>query len=309
MRTKLVLAVLVLSASLLCLTSCIVDIGDWERFNSDFHYSYPLKSTGRLTAETFNGSIEVSGWDQDTVDISGTKYGPSQAEADNLKVNIDHSPDSVSIRIERPSLRRNNQGARLVIKVPRTANLDRLTTSNSSIRTQDGAGPTRLRTSNSSIHVVDLHGALEAETSNSAIELLGVEGDVTAHTSNGHIEAERLGGALDAVTTNSHVRADISRADRGVRLETSNSGVELTLPPNFSSGVRVSTSNGGITVRMPESTNAHVSARTSNASITTDFEIRTQGDISRNRLEGVIGSGGPLIDLSTSNSGIRLLRR
>jgi hypothetical protein len=73
--------------------------------------------------------------------------------------------------------------------------------------------------------------------------------------------------------------------------------------------VRVSTKNGGITLRLPESTNARVVARTSNSSITTDFEITAHGEISKNRLDGVIGAGGPLIDLSTSNGGIRLLRR
>jgi hypothetical protein len=85
--------------------------------------------------------------------------------------------------------------------------------------------------------------------------------------------------------------------------------VELTFPPHFSSDVRVATRNGGITLRLPENANAQIKARTSNASVTTDFEIRAHGEISRSHLDGVIGAGGPLIDLSTSNAGIRLLRR
>src|ERR1035437_6124817 len=295
MRAKLVLLLLALSASLLCLTSCIVDVGDWQRFTKDFHYNFPLKPGGRLTVETFNGSVEVSGWDQDNLDISGTRYGPSQDEADNLKISVDNGADSVSIRVVRPSLLRNNQGARFVIKVPRNTVLSRITTSNSSIRTQDGSGPARLRSSNGSIRVVDLQGSLDAETSNSGIDLLGVEGDVTAHTSNGHIHADRLNGSLDAVASNGGVQANITRIDRSVRVETSNSAVELTLPAHFNSGVRVNTNNGGITVRVPEGTNAHVLARTSNASISTDFEVKTQGDISRAHLDGVIGAGGPLI--------------
>src|ERR1039458_321102 len=98
MRVKSGLAIATLSAALLSLTSCIVGVGDWERFNKDFHYSYPLKPGGRLNVETFNGSVDISGWDQDTVDISGTKYGPSQEEADSLKVDVDARADSVSVR-------------------------------------------------------------------------------------------------------------------------------------------------------------------------------------------------------------------
>jgi len=309
MRAKSVLATGALAAALLSLTSCIVGVGDWERFSKDFHSSYPLKPGGRLTVETFNGSVDISSWDQDTVDISGAKFGPSQQEADDLKVDVETGPDSVSVRVPRPSVRRNNQGARLVIKVPRNTRLDRITSSNGSLRTQDGAGPARLRSSNGSIRVVDLHGDLDAETSNSSIELDGVDGNAGVHTSNGHIRAERLGGSLDAHTSNGAVHADIARTDRAVRLDTSNSGVELSLPPNFSSGVRVDTNNGAITLRLAEGTNARISARTSNSSIATDFEVRAQGEISKNHLEGAIGNGGPLIELNTSNGSIRLLRR
>jgi DUF4097 and DUF4098 domain-containing protein YvlB len=309
MRAKSVLATCALSTALLSLTSCIVGVGDWERFSKDFHSSYPLKPGGRLTVETFNGSVDISGWDQDTVDVSGTKYGPSQEEADNLRVDIDASADSVTVRVPRPSVRRNNQGARLVIKVPRNTRLDRITTSNGSLRTQDGSGPSHLRSSNGSIRVMDLRGDLEAETSNSSIELQGVAGNARVHTSNGHIRAEGLGGWLEASTSNSSVHADVTRADQPVRVDTSNGAVELSLPPKFSSEVHVDTNNASITVRMAEGTNARISARTSNASISTELEVRAQGEISKNRLEGVMGSGGPLIDLNTSNGSIHLLRR
>jgi DUF4097 and DUF4098 domain-containing protein YvlB len=309
MRAKSVVSAGTLAAALLSLTSCIVGMGDWERFSKDFHSSYPLKPGGRLTVETFNGSVDISGWDQDTVDISGTKYGPSQEEADNLKVSIDASATSVSIRIPRPTMRRNNQGARLVIKVPRNTQLDRITTSNSSIATQDGSGPAHLRTSNGSVRVVDLRGDLDAETSNSSIEVQGVDGNARLHTSNGHIRAEQLNGSLDANTSNSSVHADITRVDKSVRIDSSNGPVDLSLPPSFSSPVHVNTNNGSITVRLSDGANARISARTSNSSIKTEVDVRAQGELSRNRLEGVIGTGGPLIDLSTSNGGIHLMRR
>jgi DUF4097 and DUF4098 domain-containing protein YvlB len=309
MRAQPVVAAGGLSVALLSLTSCIVGIGDWERFSKDFHVSYPLKAGGHVSVETFNGSVDVSGWDQDTVDISGTKYGPTQREADDLRVEFDDGAASVSVRVPRPVDRRNNQGARLTIKIPRGAIVERVVTSNSSIHLQDGVGPTHLRTSNGSIRVMDLRGELEAETSNSSIEVENVDGDVRAHTSNGHIRAERVNGGVEASTRNSGVQVDAMRADKPIRIDTSNNGVELTLPAKFSATVHVDTNNAPITLRMAQGTNARVSARTNNSSIDTDFEIRAQGELSRNRLEGVIGNGGPLIDLTTSNGGIHLLKQ
>jgi hypothetical protein len=309
MRARLLLPIP--AAALLCLAACeFDDWGGFDRYRQDFHYSYPLKSGGRLSVETFNGSVEVSGWDQETVDISGAKYGSTQEAADELKVAIDNSPDSVSIRVTRPSDRRGNMGARFVIKIPRAAYLDRIFTSNGSIRTLDGSGPARLHTSNAEIRVEALRGSLDAQTSNGPVELIDVDGDVKAHSSNGHIRAQGLRGGLEADTSNGSINARLEQvpAGRPVRLETNNSGVELSLPANFANDIRVSTNNGGITLHMPYQVNAQVMARTSNSSISSDFELRMHGEFSKNRLEGVIGNGGPLIDLTTSNGSIRLLK-
>jgi hypothetical protein len=307
MRSKLLLPVL--AAGLISLPAC--DIEDWgssERFSHDFHESYPLNADGRLSLETYNGSVEISGWDQNTVDISGTKYGPTESAADSLRVAIDHHPDAVSIRVERPYEHRNNQGARFVIKVPRGARLDRIAASNGAIRTTDCTGPARLKTSNGTIHVEDLKGSVDAETSNGRVELVNVSGDAVAHTSNGRIQTEGLLGSLDASTSNSGIRGEVSRGSRDVRAETSNGSIELTVPADFAAELHAHTSNGGITLHLPADINAHVAAHTSNSSITSEFEVRTQGSFSKHQLDGVIGAGGPLFDLSTSNGGIRLLK-
>jgi DUF4097 and DUF4098 domain-containing protein YvlB len=135
-----------------------------------------------------------------------------------------------------------------------------------------------------------------------------LDGDVVAHTSNGRIHAEHLNGTLEATTSNSGIHADISRADRPVRVETSNGPVDLTLPDGFNRDARVSTNNSSITLHLPAVVNAHVVARTSNSSISTDFDVRMQGEFSKNHMDATIGSGGALLDLSTSNGNIRLLK-
>jgi DUF4097 and DUF4098 domain-containing protein YvlB len=135
--------------------------------------------------------------------------------------------------------------------------------------------------------VEGLKGRIEAQTSNGAVDLLDVDGDATIRTSNGRIHAERLRGSADA--------------------STSNGGIDLDLG-KVTDGIKAHTSNGGITVRLQEPVNAHVIAQTSNSSIHSDFDVRVSGEISKHRLEGSIGSGGPVIDLSTSNGSIRILR-
>jgi DUF4097 and DUF4098 domain-containing protein YvlB len=309
MRAMLILPAL--AAGTLLLSGCdIEDLHGSERYTRDFHYNYPLDQTGKLAVETFNGSIEVSTWDQKTIDISGTKYGPSQDIADNLPVSIEQTPAAVRIRIVRQvGWQTHNTGAKLLVKIPNGATIERLVSSNGGIRTTGGTGPSRIKTSNGSIHVTALAGSLDAETSNGGVELLQIEGDVVAHTSNGHIHAGQVKGSLEATSSNGGINAELTRNDRPARVETSNGSVDLTLPSGLSRDVHASTSNSSITVRLPAEMNGRVRAHTSNSQISSAFELRLHGEISKNHIDAAVGSGqGPLIDLSSSNGAIRLAR-
>ena len=125
MRVKPVFALI---PALVLLAGCeFEDVAGFGRYHEDFHYNYPLKAGGRLTVESFNGSIEVSPWDQENVDISGTKYARTQDDMADIKIEIDHSSGAVSIRATRPMSRHGNHGAKFAIKVPRSvAFLDEL---------------------------------------------------------------------------------------------------------------------------------------------------------------------------------------
>ncbi len=301
-----------IAVSMIALAGCEIhdfgDFGGFQRYNEDFHFNYPMKSGARLMVESFNGSVEVSAWDQETIDISGTKYARSQDEARDMKIDISHSADSVSIRAIRPSMRRGNYGAQFVIKVPRGVVWDDLVTSNAGIRASDGAGPARLKTSNGRIEVRGLQGSLRAETSNNAIELQEVTGAMDLHTSNGHVRADSVRGELAASTSNSSIRATVEKSEGSIRLTSSNGSIDLTLPAGAQVPVRARTSNNGITLHLPGEVNARLSASTSNGNIHTDFEMRLRGEIAKHHVDATIGNGGPLLDLGTSNGTVRVLK-
>ena len=307
MRAKFILPAI--AAGLVVLAGCdIEDMGGFERYHEDFHYSYPLKAGGRLSVEGFNGSVDISVWDQETVDISGTRSARSQEETHDIKIEVDHSPGAVSVRAVRPSMRRGNLGVQFAIKVPHGVILEHVTSSNGAIRTSDGAGPAHLKTSNGHVEVRRLKGTLSAETSNGPVELQDIEGAVEVRSSNGHIRAEGIRGSFDATTSNNSIHATLEKVDGAVRVQSSNGSIDLSLPPNVQSALRAHTSNNGITLHLPGEVNARLSAGTSNGSISSDFEMRIRGEITKHHIEGSLGNGGPLIDLSTSNGPIRILK-
>jgi hypothetical protein len=283
-------------------------VGGSGRYREDFHFSYPLSTGGSLRVDNFNGSVEISGWDKNTVDIDGTKYANTEYRLREMKVEITPSPNSVNIRTVPPIDRHGNSGARYTIHVPKHTLLEGIVSSNGSIRVDMIEGNAHLRTSNGSVHANGLLGPLEVQTSNGSIDVSDITGDTTLHSSNGAIRAEVRKGRFGATTSNGSITAHLKEADSNpVRLQSSNGHIELTM--DATREVHASTSNSSITVRLPASAGANVDAHTTNSSITCDFDVTLHGELRpKHHLEGTIGNGGPLLDLGTSNGSIKLLR-
>lgn len=293
---------------LVFLTACDeFEFGNFERYKEDFHYTYPLAAGGRLSVENLNGSVEISSWEKDSVEINGTKYAGSEQSLKEIKIDISPSPNVLQVRTV-PAFGARNVGARYTIRVPRRIQLDRIVSSNGSIKVEDVDGLANLHSSNGSIRTWRFKGALDAQTTNGSIEASGQTGNANLRTSNGSIRVEINKGGLAATTSNGGITARVMQpdTDQPVRLESSNGHIELSM--DALREVHASTSNSSIIVRLPDAISARVRARTSNSSITTDFDVLTRGMINKHSLEGTLGSGGPLIDLSTSNGSIKLLK-
>lgn len=305
----------VFAALLACisLAGCEIDPSDWgdsNRYKEDFSYNYKLEQGGRLFLESFNGSVEITGWDKDSVEVTGTKYAARKENMENLKIEAVSEANYLRLRAIRPVERNCNCGAKFVLRVPKKISIERIETSNGAIRAEGLNGPARLKTSNGPLRLWGLTGDVEATTSNGPVEVTEFSGAAVLKTSNGRIRAEGIRGNFSADTSNGPIDVTIEELDAGrsLRLDTSNSSINLNMAKYNGNPVIADTSNGSINVRLPAAINAEVQAKTTNGSITSDFEVSTK-TISKTRLEGRLGNGGPLFDLSTSNGSIRLLKR
>lgn len=301
-----------LSAGCLALAGCEFDPVAWaesDRYKEEFTQEHKLASGGRVSIEGFNGSIDVTGWDRDVVSISGSKYASRESVMKDIKIDVVSDPNSLRVRAIRPIENNCNCGVRYSVKVPRKAILENIATSNGSVRAESLDAEAHLKTSNGGIKVFDLKGSLDAHTSNATVELVKYQGAATVKTSNGSIKAEGLKGSIDGATSNGSVNVSISEPDsRPAVLRTSNASITLEMDAWKNSDIKATTSNGSVNLKLPSSVNAELRASTSNGQITTDYEITTSR-FSKNNIAGKIGSGGALIDISTSNGNVRLLKR
>ncbi len=105
---------LLLAPFALLLASCDLDhLSDANREFEDFSYDFPLSATGRLTLDNYNGSVEITAWDQEKIEIRGSKYASTKEQLADIRVEARAvAPDQVTIRTVPPSERRGNTGAR-----------------------------------------------------------------------------------------------------------------------------------------------------------------------------------------------------
>lgn len=219
-----------------------------------------LPASGAITVDgKTNGGIGIKGWDRHEILVRAKveTRAPSQAEADSLAQQVRIETAALNIHAEGPESRDNYQWhVSYEIFVPRRSDLS-------------------LKAHNGGISIVEVNGRIDFRTTNGGVSL------------------SRVGGAVSGNTTNGGVHVELS----GARWE----GETLD----------VRTTNGGVNLVMPENYSAHLETGTTNGNVQSDFPLnvpltergRMPKDISVD-----LGGGGPTIRATTTNGGVHLSR-
>jgi len=136
---------------------------------------------------------------------------------------------------------------------------------------------------------VPLKTSLTLRTHNGGISIAGVQGHTQFEAMNGGVSLKGLAGSVEGHTTNG--------------------GLHLELASDHWDGDRcdVSTTNGGVTIRVPSNYSAHLETGTVNGGVRIDFPVTVQGEINR-QIAVDLGSGGKLVRATTTNGGVRVER-
>jgi hypothetical protein len=201
-----------------------------------------------------NGSIDVTGEARRDVHVRATvhAWANNDAEAERIASAVNVRSDGV-LRAEGPEqYGRAGWSVSYEILAPREIDLS-------------------LEASNGSLAVTDVRGDLTLETNNGGIMLDGVAGNVRGRTTNGGVDADLTGDTWEGT---------------GLDLRTTNGGVRLRIPENYSARLETGTVHGGIDI---------------------DFPVTLQGRIGR-EFSTTLGDGGPLVRAETTNGGVRITR-
>jgi DUF4097 and DUF4098 domain-containing protein YvlB len=214
---------------------------------------------GPLTVDAGrNGGIRVEGWDRNEIHVRAivTAQARSEADAKQLASEVQVQAGSGRVSSTGPSTRdRQWWSVSFRINVPRKNDLD-------------------LNANNGGVSITNVAGNIRFQTTNGGVRLTDLGGDVRGQTRNGGL----------------HVMLGGSRWD--------------------GAGLDAETSNGGVNLSIPDGYNADLTTRTVNGGFRTDFPMTVQGELSpRHGISTTLGSGGPPVRVRTTNGGVRINKR
>ena len=214
-------------------------------------------TAGTLEVAGDNGGISVQGESRGNVQIMArvvaTADSQQRAKAIMDAVRINPALDRVQAEGPRGLQNREGWSVSYRIAVPRALNLS-------------------LQTSNGGISVRDVESKIEFRTTNGGVKLIGLSGDVHGQTTNGGVDID-----LDGT----------SWIGEGLDVQTSNGGVRIAVPDNYSARLEAHTDNGGFHSDYPAI-----------------FQGRAGRDVNLQ-----LGSGGAPIKVRTSNGGVRVTKK
>lgn len=296
--------------------------------SSDGHFDRTLNVTGAvdLDVQTGSGDITLRTGDSTKVEIHAKIHGSGWGDVEQRIHEIESNPpveqSGNTIRIGHIENRdwKHNISISYELIVPSQTKLR--SESGSGDQRADGiSGPADMNSGSGSLRVKNIGGEVRARTGSGDIELETIRGDAHASAGSGTIRAIGIGGGLIASSGSGDVKLEQS-APGDVEISTGSGDVEMK---SIKGGAKVTTGSGSIiaqgdptgdwrlhsgsgsvSVDFPPQAAFNVVARTSSGNIETAHEIAVQGKISPRELQGKVGAGGPLVELSTSSGSIEI---
>jgi len=283
-----------LAAAALALAACDITTGASE-YSVREEKTFTVSGAPTIALSTFDGSIEVRGWDRDEVVVEVEKVGPDRATAERIQVTATRNGSAITIDVRKPSPlettgMRRTPSANLVVSVPLT----------SAIVARSGDG---------SISISRVTGTLDLDTGDGSVRIAEVSGSIVARTGDGDVIGQKLDGQAEIRTGDGVVGLD--GVFTALAIETRDGAVEVTARRGSRTDGEwdVTTGDGDIRIEVPEGFGAEVDARTGDGRVRIDSITKAPGEHrddldDRGTVTGRLGGGGKPMRLRTSSGSI-----
>lgn len=74
-----------------------------ETLRAEFHQTYPLAATGRISLKNVSGSVRISGWDRNEVKLDAVKVARSKESLDEAEIKVEASANAIHVKTSYPN--------------------------------------------------------------------------------------------------------------------------------------------------------------------------------------------------------------
>lgn len=239
--------------------------------------SFELDADGSVELDAFTGSIEVTAWDQNRVEVEAKIEGEDQELVEKTALQFDQTSRRLAMEVDYDDVEDSQEilglfsignvdrpDVHFTITMPQTARLF-------------------IDDFSSEIDVQGLRADVTLETFSSTIRLHDVEGGVDLETFSGDIEGENLRGSFQLETFSGDARLEIDALTGDSHFETFSGDVELILP-----------TDAGFEIVAEEDTFGDLDS---------EFALRSEDG------RRIVGEGGPQIEVETFSGSLRLRKQ
>ena len=193
-----------------------------QSVTEEFHQTYPLSATGRISLGNINGGVKIKVWDRAAVQVDAIKKAYRRERLAEARIEVTSTEENIRIKTEYPEENQNFRNderryenpaiVEYSLTVPRKATLE-------------------------SIELV-----------NGQLDIEGVEGNVKASSINGPVTVSGLIGEARLSTVNGPLKVVFRQLDESktISLGSVNGHVTLVIPSDSNASIRAGTVHGAI---------------------------------------------------------------
>jgi DUF4097 and DUF4098 domain-containing protein YvlB len=256
---------------------CDLELGDLHAQSVEGTFERTLTVNGpvELDVHTGSGDIQIRAGSDNSVHVTGhvkargaraLATGPQQ-QVDQIRANPPVTQSGNTVHIGVTGNDAIFQNVSITYEVTVPAN--------AKIQARTGSGD---------IGIAMKAASVDAKTGSGDINVLGASEGLMAQTGSGDVRAGRIAGAMNAETGSGDIQAEQTAAGP----------------------VEMRTGSGDVTLKLANEAAFNLSVRTGSGSITTTHPVTSSSSRNRNRLDGTVRGGGPLVDIRTGSGDVTI---
>ena len=284
--------------------------------------SFNLDPGATVSVENVSGNIAVSSWEGSEAEIVAIKNGPSN-QLKEVEVSFNATPSRLKIKVDYPRQSNNRVSVRFNLKVPRNVELDSIRSVSGNIEIRDIAGRVICRSVSGNVDAQNVDGETNLESVSGKTSAMGirnrvsvssvsggvtaseVDGDTAAKSVSGSVVLGRIQGRIDAESVSGGIEINESNPS-GLKASTVSGGIQFDGRLKDGGRYDIKSHSGSATISLPADSSFNFQASTFSGSIHSDFSITMNGAMDKKKISGVVGEGGPSVEMSSFSGSIRI---